>query len=210
MQPLSKDIKTYFFQTIIEEIPLLEFEEWLYKNNELETLLRSDDYLELISLDFNKKGAKYELNHLLTGLIDPAEFETFKMLNLLEKTSKKTKELPFLLMQFYDLYCKGYSFVEVLGLTYGHAVEVPLVKNSSANSWNELTAAQQAKLLSDFSPGLEAEIERVTQWLTSKQIVLTGEQDLYGHFVYIDYGQEDKVPKNVVSEKQMKKWWRLW
>ena len=229
MTTLPQDIKVKFYNTIKGDISLDDFEKWLYADKVIEKLLRSDDYLELISLDFKKSGAKYELWNLLKKHIDIGEFETYKLLGLLREAHRKTDRLPYILMDFYDLYCKGYIFFQDLGLGIGLSVEAPRVNNSTAETWDELTKDQQRELLDSFSPELEEGIERVIYWLETKKIVLTGEQDEIGHYEYNDLRtkeemksklwvtvSEDKetrssVSKNILWDKlPEKKWWKFW
>lgn len=229
MTTLPQDIKERFYKTIKGDISLDDFEQWLYANKELEKYLNSDDYLDLISLSFKKSGAKYELWNLLKKHIDLGEFETYKMLGLLNEAKQKTERLPYVLMEFYDLYCKGYNFFQDLGIGIGLAVEVPRVNNTTADTWDELTNEQQKELLDSFSPELEECIEQVIYCLETKKIVLTGEQDEIGHYDYEDYRTEEEkkskiwvtvsedketgfsASKNTLWDKQTdKKWWEFW
>ncbi len=69
MKEIPKSIKEIFYKTIKGDIPINDFEQWLYNDKELEKLLKLDDYLELILLKFNKSGAKYELWNLLKNTL---------------------------------------------------------------------------------------------------------------------------------------------
>ena len=228
MTVLPQDIKERFYKTIEGKISLFDFEQWLYTDKELEKHLSPDDYLDLISLSFKKSGAKYELWKLLKKQIDLDEFETYKMLKLLNDARQKNKQLPYILMRFYELYCSGYTFLQDLGLGFGLAVEEPIM-NSTVNNWDELTEKQQKELLDSFSPELEECIEQVVNWLEMKKIILIGVQDDINHYNYDDLrteeekksklwvtASEDKtigfsVSKNTLCEKQNnKKWWQFW
>lgn len=229
MTTLPQDIKERFYKTIKADISLDDFEQWLYADKELEKHLKSDDYLDLISLGFKKSGAKYELWNLLKKHIDLGEFEKYKMLGLLNEAKQKTKRLPYILMEFYDLYCKGYYFLQDLGLGIGLAVKVPRVNNTIADTWDELTTEQQEELLDSFSPELEDCIEQVIYWLETKKIILTGEQDEIGYYDYKDLRTEEErksklwvtvsedketgfsARKNTLRDTQVeKKWWEFW
>jgi hypothetical protein len=96
MRELPIDIKERFFKTIKGDISLDDFENWVYESKILETILESDDYLEIISLDYKKSGAKYELYNILKRLVDIGEFETCKMLELLDAAKQKNERLPFI------------------------------------------------------------------------------------------------------------------
>lgn len=229
MTTLPKDIKERFYQTIKGDISVDDFEQWLYADKELEKYLNADDYLDLIALNFKKSGAKYELWNLLKKHIDIGAFETWKMLGLLYEAKQKNERLPYILMEFYDLYCKGYYFLQDLGLGIGLAVEVPTVNNTATETWDELTTEQQKERLDSFSPDLEECIEQVINWLETKKIILTGKQDEIGHYGYEDLRterekksklwvtiSEDKktgfsASKNTLWETAAsKKWWEFW
>lgn len=192
MTTLPKDIRERFYNTIKGDISLDDFEQWLYADKELEKYLKSDDYLDLISLSFKKSGAKYELWNLLKKHIDLGAFETYKILTLLNEAKEKNERLPYILMEFYNLYCIGYTFFQDLGLGIGLTVEVPRVDNNTAETWDELTSEQQKEMLARFSPELEECIEQVILWLDTKKIILTGEQDEIGHYDYEDLRTEEE------------------
>ena len=192
MMTLPQDIKERFYKIIKGEISLDDFEQWLYADKELEKYLNTDDYLDLISLSFKKSGARYELLNFMKKHIDLGEFEKYKMLGLLYEAKQKNKRLPYILMEFYDLYCKGYNFLQDLGLGIGLAVEVPTIKYTTADSWEELTTEQKKELLKSFSPILEECIDQVINWLETKKIILTGEQNEIGQYDYEDLRTEEE------------------
>lgn len=195
---LPQNIKEQFFKTIKGDISLFNFELWLYGNKEIEMHLDSDDYLNLISINFKKGGAKYELWKFLKKCIGLEEFEKYKMLELLNEAKQKTERLPFILMEFYGMYCKGYNFFQDLGLGIGLAVELPKLNNTWGDTWQELTTEQKNELLDSFSPELEICIEEAINWFVTNKIILTGEQDEVGHYEYQDLRTEE--------EKKSKLW----
>ena len=191
---LPYDIKERFYKVIIGNITLVDFEQWLYSDEKLETYLGNEDYIDLISLNFKKNSAKYDLWNLLKKHIDIGEFEAYKMLDLLKEAQQKNDRLPYILKEFYDLYCKGYGFLQDIGLGFGLAVAVPFtgVKNFTADLWEELTIKQQNELLDSFSPKLEECIEQVIYWFETKKITLTGEQNEIGQYGYKDFRTEEE------------------
>lgn len=183
---LPQEIKERFFKTIKGHISIEEFKQWLYTDKDLENHLNSNDYLDLISLNFKKSGAKHELWKLLKKHIDLSEFETYKMMELLREAQKKTDSLPDILMEFYDLYCRGYSFLQDLGL----AVVINL--NATANTREELTNQQQKELLESLWPKLEEYIEEVINWIETKKIILLGSDDETQYYEYEDVRFNDR------------------
>ncbi|WP_250633075.1 hypothetical protein [Rhodoflexus caldus] len=150
----------------------MEFEEWLYADKRLETILHPDDYLELISYGYKSDTAKKWLHPLLSKHIDKGEFERRRVRKLLTKALNKDEELPQLLMTFYDLYCKGYNFFDNLGLGYGLRVEVPGINYQE--TWDDLTETEQTNLINSFYPDLDTEIKKVISWLDTEKIRLFG------------------------------------
>lgn len=186
---LPADIQQLFFDTLHGDKNVLDFEQWLYSDKQLETILHPDDYLELISYGYKSNAAKYGLEKIIEKFIDKGEYEKWRLLKLLTKALQRDKELPQILMTFYDLYCKGYFFFDNLGLGYGLAVEVPY---SEADYWHELTNEQQQNVLASFYPQLDIEIEKVIKWLDNNTVIPTGQRDEYNHFVYIDNRTEQE------------------
>lgn len=182
---LPTDIQEIFFNTLSGDKTVLEFEEWLYSDKRLETFLHSDDYLELISYGYKSDTARKWLYPLLLKHIDKGEFERRRVHKLLIKALNKDKDLPQILMTFYDLYCKGYNFFDNLGLGYGLRVEVPGINNYQ-QTWDDLTETEQTNLINSFYPDLDTEIKKVISWLDTGKVVLTGVKDEYNHFEYVD------------------------
>ena len=154
---LPSDIKHLFFETLNGDKDVLEFENWLNTDQRLENILSPEDYLELISLSYTTEAAAYELRNLVERLVDKSEYEKWRLQNLLTKALQGSEKLPQILMSFYNLYCRAYSFLDNLGLGYGLAVEAPYPQG---DHWDNLTASQQQKLLASFYPKLNAEIKK--------------------------------------------------
>lgn len=210
---IPADIQEIFFDTLNGDKTILEFESWLYADKRLESVLNSDDYLELISYNYKSDTSKKWLYRLFEKHIDVGEFEKRRIRKLLTKALNRDNDLPEILMAFYDLYCKGYNFFDNLGLGYGLVVEVPRVKNTSADTWNDLTKEQRHKLLDSFYPDLETEIKKIISWLDNGKVVLTGVKDENNHFKYFDNRTEiEKKPTGyeVADIEHKKPWWKLW
>lgn len=224
---LPIDIQEIFFDTISGDKTVLDFEEWLYTDKRLETILNPDDYLELISFGYKSDTAQKWLPRVLEKYIDKGELEKRRLHKLLTKALNRDKELPEILMAFYDLYCKGYNFFDNLGLGYGLRVEVPGINNYK-ETWDDLNEAEKATILNSFYPDLETEINKVIYWLNTGKVILTGIKDEYNHFQYIDKRTElEKQPTGYKvatidtpsvtenpsvnkDDKKQKNWWKCW
>lgn len=201
MTEIPKHIELNFYDTIIGKISIQEFEAWIYSDKEIESILSEDDYLELISFNYKKSGAKYELINLLSKkYIDLGEYEKWKMVNKLKIALKRDERLPDILRDFYNLYCRGYVFLYDLGLGYGLTVEVPLSGNYSAETWEEMNEHEKKQLINSFYPQLEFDIKRAIDWIENKKIIFTGKTDDIGHYEYEDLRTEEARKSTVWTE----------
>ena len=216
MTRLPENIKATFCNTIKGTISVDEFEQWLYVDKELEKYLTPDDYYDLISLNFKKSDAEYELWDLLKKHIGFGAFETYNLLGLLYEARKKNEELPYILMEFSELYYKGYYFLEDF-LVFSISIEIPRI-NNEMDTWKDLSLEQQKELLDSFLPQLEESIEEVIHWIETKKIILTGKQDGLEGYAYEDLRTEAERKSNVtvlqseysVRQQKHKKWWQFW
>ena len=76
-----ENLKNKIFRTIEKEIELQEFEEWLYKQNDLSERMDEDLVLELFSFNYNQKGANYEFNRKFIEYYNQEEFTNWKILS---------------------------------------------------------------------------------------------------------------------------------
>lgn len=191
MLQLPDHIRITFYQAMIGEMDLNRFEQWVYKSSELEQQLSEQLYLDLISFNYKKSGAKYELFHLLELHVDKGEYETYKLRRLLCKAKEQSLELPGILEQFYELYCYGYDFLGELAIDYGLTVS-SLPMPYQADHWSALSNEELSKLVESLWPELESEVIKVERWLDEGKIILTGEQDELEHYKYIDNRLEEE------------------
>jgi hypothetical protein len=167
--------------------PVETFEQWVYTTPELESVLRQDDYLNLIALDFSRQSSQYEATKVLRRYIQAGEYETWKLKTLLLALINQEQDPRHLLYTFYELYCNGYSFLDGLGLGYGLALVVP-PGAYRADSWDELNKEDQQRLLHSLLPEAIAEARTVLNWLDDGSIVITNEQDEFGQYMYGEFG----------------------
>ncbi len=90
MTALPRPIQERFYQTITGDRSVEDFEQWVYADTELEMLLKPDDYVDLISLNYKTREATYELSCLLKKHIDLGALETDRMLGQLREAQQKT------------------------------------------------------------------------------------------------------------------------
>lgn len=202
------------------------FETWVYNYDELENILNSDDYFQVISLDFKSSYIKGELEKILNKYLDFGKFEKYRILSLLYQALRLKKDLPDILREFYNMYCHGYSFFEDLGLGYGLTCEVPPI-NYKAEMWDDLTEQAKNHIIDSFFPQIENDINRAIDWIENDKIILTGTKSELHNWEFIDNRNDEEkkstiwviVPNDdtlehkvrIDNKKQFsKKWWMFW
>lgn len=57
---MSAELKLKVFEVVEDQLPLKEFEEWLYGREDLSDRMNEDIILELYSFNYNNRDARYE------------------------------------------------------------------------------------------------------------------------------------------------------
>lgn len=185
MALLPEKEQKYIYKYLIEELNINAIEKWVYDNSIIEHYLTSDDYLELISLNFKACGSSQTVTKIFERYIDFGKFETWKMYRLLNQVVHKKNNYPFAIAEFYDLYCHGYYFLQNLGLGYSLSIEVP-AKNIGSSACDDLTDKKYRQLVESMYPGIIEECMKIISWLDMKKLILTGEVLSYNRKSYID------------------------
>lgn len=206
-----KNFELTIFKLIAREIKITYFEQWVYSEKGLEDLLTSDEYLDLISLRYKLPSSLYEAEKILIRYIDLGKYYEWRLKRVLQKVIERPPDAHIYIVQCYDLYCDGYSFLENLGLGYGLAITA-LPSCSDADNWEELESKKQIELIDSFYPKVRKEAEKVLCWLNSKKIILIGTEGDFEDIIYQDNRtKEEKLPTgNKIATPIKKKWWNLW
>lgn len=215
MSELSKNIIDKFYLFLIGEMTILEFEKWVYDSKDLENELDEITYYDFISFGFKKSGAIYELEHLIRKHINISEYETWKLKKILLNVFERKNNYYDSILQFYDLYCKGYNFLDNLGIGFGLTLDCPY-SEYGVDSYEELTQEQKDKIVNSFYPKIQFEIKKVLDWLDSGLILIHSEYDSYGNLKITDNRLEaDKEPTaykiaKTVDKENKREWWKIW
>jgi hypothetical protein len=169
------EIESKYLDLMEGKISVKNFENWVYSSNSLEDELTEDEYTDLISLNYGTPSAKYEIGKVLKERFDEAKFETIKMINLLSSIIERDGKEGESLTRMYDLYCKGYYFLEDLGLGIGLYVEVPY--KYGVEYYHELTEFQKKEIVDSVYPSAKILAEELKIWLLNGNLKLTGEQE---------------------------------
>ena len=84
MKNLPPHLENQFFRVLNKEISIQDFEKWVYETEELEHVLSSDNYLDLIAFNFKQPHVLYELYKVLIEWINIQKYETYKIIYLLD------------------------------------------------------------------------------------------------------------------------------
>ncbi|BDX07513.1 hypothetical protein [Planctobacterium marinum] len=174
------DSELAFFKLKAKEICNESFERWLYANTDIESALGENDYLDLISLDYQKQSSLYEATKILETHFSLAKYYDWYIRRLLEHIINRSNKAQFHIAECYELYCDGFDFLDNLGLGYGLGLTCP-------DDYNES--------IEDYYPEIIKEAEKVLGWLNDAKIVITGHTGDYQGIEYDDRRtDEEKEP----------------
>lgn len=179
-------VEEIFYDFLHRDLNIKDFEVWVYTSDELKSFVGSDDYLALITLDFNSINARDESEKIIRKYADVSKFETMKMLDLLYKAITNNEDTGTILITFYDLYCHGYYFLDKLGLRYGLTCAVPPIRHYREDSWEDLSDRDRKELVDGFYPEIIKDIQDVIALIQNEQIIITGTKGYMGQLEYID------------------------
>jgi len=169
------EIESKYLDLMCEKISIREFENWIYESNWLKNELTEDEYTELISLNYGNQSSKYEVGKILKERLDEGKFESVKMIDLLNSIIERDGKEGKALTSMYNLYCKGYYFLEDLGLGIGLFVEVP--NKYGVEYYYELNEKQKKELVDSFYPSAKEFAIKLKNWILNGDLKLTGKID---------------------------------
>ncbi|MEQ6355608.1 hypothetical protein ABNX05_13345 [Lysinibacillus sp. M3] len=181
----KEDIQKQFYKIYKGQISISEFEEWLYKTQEIESVFNNDFYFKLLDLDYRKKHIKVELVKVIEMEIPHGKFEQSRILSLLKNIIFEKGDPVEILEQLYDDYCNGYSFLRFLGLTYITGIDVlPTLKQR--DKWDDNKFNSKREILNNIKPKLIKEAERLLSFFQEGLLIIAEEND------YLDYRKEEE------------------
>ncbi len=184
---LPEEIKLKVFSQLCGEMPIAEFEQWLYQQSTaLEGAFGEAGYLALVSLDFSKRDIYYQLAHLLKPHIDMCEYETWRLRELLTTFLSQEGDSQQLLYEIYKLYCQGLDFLEGLGLGY--------VSWLNDDDWLDSADVQLKERLSAFLLDARQEAQQILDALKSGAIAITSPANEMNNYQYIDHRKACSTP----------------
>ena len=121
MKELSEVSKRTFLRLIEGDLPIRDFERWVYDNSDrLENELSSEAHLDLIAFAYKRAGCFDELKNMILEYIDTMEFKLWRTKKLLTEIIENKIDLVLATRKLKELYYNGCSdFIPVaLGVGY--------------------------------------------------------------------------------------------
>lgn len=179
------EIESKYLDLMGEKISIKEFENWVYESNWLEDELTEDEYTDLISLNYGTPSSIYEVGKILRERFDEGKFKSVKMIDLLNSIIERDGKEGESLTRMYDLYCKGYYFLEDLGLGIGLFVEVP--HKYGVEYYHELNERQKNEIVDSVYPTAKELATELKNWILDGDLKLTGDKESeLNRWEYID------------------------
>lgn len=109
------DFKLNVFKVLEGYMPLSEFEEWLYKSEELDELMTLDIVLEAYSFNYKQRDAKFAFKEVIFRHLDEDEFLLWKIKSNLGELINGSDRVESIVIDFYKLGGKGYPWSYSIG-----------------------------------------------------------------------------------------------
>lgn len=168
-------------QVLTKKISLHSFEQWLYKDNVLESR-NPNLYLELISFDYSSEDGFYDS---FAKYVHFHKFEADRIKEYLNSIIDRDENCGNAIWVMYELYCQGYEFLQKLGLIYG----LCLVDCSYPASLVD----ESANIIDKLYPSIIEDAKNVLNWLEEGKIVFKSQDNGYGIFEYEDFRSEAEI-----------------
>ncbi|OON70835.1 hypothetical protein [Hymenobacter sp. CRA2] len=169
MPALPPFISDVFVRVLTGQLPIADFEQWVYRTPELEAHLSADDYLELISIRYPSPDAQADIAWVLERYVDWGELQREELLGLLRTIAARTSPDAVFdaLVTCYDWYWRGCRFLEGLGLRFGLEADADYGWGGMRGEWKALPTEEKQAYLMGFYPAVQHEAEQVAGWLTA-------------------------------------------
>ncbi len=175
MKNLSQHIENQFFRVLNKEISIQDFEKWVYETEELEQVLSSDNYLDLIAFNYYQNRVFDALYNLLIELINFPKFETYRIIYLLDLVIEKNDLWKKAVNTLYHEYINSYYFLNVFA-----AID------------DEIDCHDNTNLIDGVFIFSKDYAIQMKHWLISEIIIIKGREGHRKGTNYIDNRTEDE------------------
>ena len=98
---MKEELKLKLFQTVEDQLPLADFESWLYRQEDLSLQMDENLILELYSFNYKQQGAKYAFKSLMLPYLESEEFMRWKVKTNLQDLIDGKESAYRILDEFY-------------------------------------------------------------------------------------------------------------
>ncbi len=119
MENTIQDFRELFIKTLLGNIHLIEFRDFLYpRTSELIEEYGEEFVLELIDVDYSSKYSMVDLHDFYDRHFDINEVHTYKVLKTLRDVLAVRGDKYKMLKELHSLYVRGYKFLEDVALYF--------------------------------------------------------------------------------------------
>src|SRR5687768_9957675 len=104
-------LKENVFRVLEDQMPLEDFERWIYESEELQNLMTEDVVLEAYTFNYKQRDAKYQFKKAIFKYFDEDEFLLWKVKSNLRDLIADRNDRDRILYDFYYLGYDGYTFL---------------------------------------------------------------------------------------------------
>jgi hypothetical protein len=163
-----------FYEFLNGDISKETFENWLYENKDLESVLNADHYMDLISFNYKCHNAIPFIKSIIRKFFDWKEFEKWRTINLLEKIKAGKIDIVLATRKMRQLYLEQEEEIKrpllSIGLAIGYESELdncPI--ESEYDKWNSESLKKQLELVEWYKKDiLEAVEKELTELINSE------------------------------------------
>jgi hypothetical protein len=202
MNNLPQHIENQFFKILNKEIPIEEFEQWVYATDELETVLSEHDYLNLIAFSFDQLNAFDYLEDLLIGIIDFPKFEKYRLIYQLNIIIEKAALWKNAVETLHGDYINSYNFLEPF-------FSIHFMIEDNHEFYPQLNENRH-QLIEDMYVLAKKEAIQLLDYLNSDKIIIKGREGHRKGTNYIDNRTKEEKARPFFDIKQTKNWWEYW
>jgi hypothetical protein len=147
---MTTKTKEFLFEFLDNEVALVDFEQWIYKDKELETS-QPTLYQDLISFDFGDRDAKRGIKNKLEPYIDSKEFNVWRTRRLLNKIIEDKIDIVLGTRKLRELYFDtGENFIPpTLGIGFESELD-DLPTPDEYHLWNEKELKEKLKKVDTY------------------------------------------------------------
>lgn len=167
-----------------EQLQLNKFENFIYQKSS-ERYFDADDYLTLISINYRLNLSRYKVIKVLERYADFGKLEAFRVVAILKNALNNDINLGKYLIDIYELYCDGYSFLETIALRYG-LICTYTSKDYEGETWYELSNTDKQRFHDMLLPNLNEHLVKAINWIKDGKVKFTGEKNEINQWEYVD------------------------